>query len=80
MSLEKIEKLRQEIEKLEEEYERANFGNMFDKSKQDSLYKKLKKNDYVHVCFKRSMTRKEPRYAWTIEVTDKPDDGAVDVD
>ena len=43
MSLEKIEKLRQEIEKLEEEYERANFGNMFNKSKQDSLYKKLKK-------------------------------------
>ncbi len=43
MSLEKIEKLRQEIESLEQEYERANFGSMFDKSKQDTLYKKLKK-------------------------------------
>ena len=43
MSLERIEKLRQEIEKLEEEHNRANFGNMLDRSKQDSLYKKLKK-------------------------------------
>jgi hypothetical protein len=43
MSIERIEKLRNEIERLEEEYDRANFGNMFDKSKQDSLYKKLRK-------------------------------------
>jgi ribosomal protein S1 len=42
--------------------------------------KKLKKNDYVKVCFHRSMTKKDPRYAWTIEVVTKPDDGAVDVD
>lgn len=43
MLLEEIEKLRQEIESLEEEYDRANFGNLFDKSKQDTLYKKLRK-------------------------------------
>jgi len=43
MSLQKIEKLKEEIEKLEEEYDRANFGNMFDRSKQDTLYKKIKK-------------------------------------
>jgi hypothetical protein len=43
-------------------------------------YKKLKKNDYVKVCFHRSMTKKDPRYAWSIEVVEKPADGAVDVD
>ena len=43
MSLEKIEKLRQEIERLEAQYEQANFGSMFDRSKQNQLYKKIKK-------------------------------------
>lgn len=43
MPLEKIEKLKSEIEKLEKEYNRANFGRMFDKSKQSHIYKKLKK-------------------------------------
>lgn len=43
MTMEKLEKLRQEVERLEEEYNRTNFGNIFDKTKQDHLYKKLKK-------------------------------------
>jgi beta-mannanase len=43
-------------------------------------YKKLKKNDYVKVCFHRAMTKKDPRFAWSIEVVPKPDDGAVDAE
>lgn len=43
MSLEKIEKLRSEIEKLEEEYNRTNLDRVFDKSRQSQVYKKLKK-------------------------------------
>ncbi|MBU1320008.1 MAG: hypothetical protein KKG33_08150 [candidate division Zixibacteria bacterium] len=43
MSLEKIEKLRDEIEKLEEEYNRTNLDKVFDKGRHDQVYKKLKK-------------------------------------
>jgi hypothetical protein len=43
MDIEKIEKLREEIERLEAEYERAGFGKMLDRTKQEHLYQKLKK-------------------------------------
>ncbi len=43
MSVDKIEKLREELDHLEKQYDEANFGNMFDPSKQDKLYKKIKK-------------------------------------
>jgi len=40
---EQYEHLRQEIERLEAQHEQANFGSMFDRSKQSQLYKKIKK-------------------------------------
>ena len=43
-------------------------------------YSKLKKNDYVKVCFHRSMTKNDPRYAWSIDVIPKPAEAAVDVE
>ena len=43
MSMDKVEKLRDEIEQLEEQYNQANFGNMFDPTRQEKLYKKIKK-------------------------------------
>jgi len=43
MSIDKIEKLRDEIVKLEEEYNRTNLDRLFDKSRQSQVYKKLKK-------------------------------------
>ena len=43
MTQEKIEKIKKEIERLEAEYERASFGSMFDKSKQEHIYNQLRK-------------------------------------
>lgn len=54
MSLEKIEKLRQEIERLETQHARANFGSMFDRSKQSQLYKKIKKKKKELKTFEES--------------------------
>jgi uncharacterized membrane-anchored protein YhcB (DUF1043 family) len=39
----KIEKLKKEIENLEEHYSRSTREAMFDKSQQDRVYKQLKK-------------------------------------
>lgn len=47
--------------------------------KKDS-YGRVKKSDYVKLCYHRSMRKDDPRYVWSIEVTDPPDDGAVDVE
>jgi len=43
MSQEKIDKLKDEIEKLEEEYNKTNLERVFDKGRHDQVYKKLKK-------------------------------------
>ena len=39
----KIEKLQNEIENLEEQYERAQLEAMFDRNQVDKIYKQLKK-------------------------------------
>jgi len=39
----KVEKLQNEIEHLEEQYERAQLEAMFDRSQTDKIYKQLKK-------------------------------------
>jgi esterase/lipase len=54
MPLDKIEKLRQEIERLEAQHEQANFGSMFDRSKQNQLYKKIKKKKKELKAFEES--------------------------
>lgn len=43
-------------------------------------YSKIKKNDYLDVCFHRTMTRKEPRWVYGIEVVEPPDEHAEDVE
>lgn len=57
MSVDKIEKLREEIDHLEEQYDQANFGNMFDPTKQDKLYKKIKKKKRELKQLERSLVR-----------------------
>lgn len=43
MSQDKIDKLRDEIEKLEEEYNKTSLDRVFDRGRHDQVYKKLKK-------------------------------------
>ena len=57
MSIDKVEKLRDEIEQLEEQYDQANFGNMFDPTKQDKLYKKIKKKKRDLAQLEKSMQK-----------------------